>query len=175
MANVKSNPSSDDAVSGFKAIDEIALAAESAAATSTDAAVETTSKAADGLEAMADQTSEFTRSWVDPSERAASAMAGAVNDLAGAPPALSAKRDDLVSGVKELAGEWMQLFRERASKNMDAFDRLWDCRSPQDLLKLQAELAQEAVAETAKAAQRLNEASMRMVAAATLVKPPARP
>jgi hypothetical protein len=149
MATPETEPTADAAASGFKAMDEAAQAVQSAAETAEEATTHTATRLADAAEAAVDRTGEFTRSWVETSASTASALSEAAGDLSAAPHALSRGAGDLAVRARSFAGEWLQLIRERAAKNVEVLGRLTECRSPSDLIKLQSELAGEVMQDAA--------------------------
>lgn len=68
----------------------------------------------------------------------------------------------LVKATQEISHEWMQLMRERMSKNLDAFSRLASCHSLQDFIAVQSDLARDRLGHTVESTRRLSEVSARV-------------
>jgi phasin family protein len=68
----------------------------------------------------------------------------------------------LMKGAQEISREWLQLMQERLSKNLDAMSRLASCRSLQDLVTVQSDVARERLGHTVESSRRLAEASVRV-------------
>jgi phasin family protein len=68
----------------------------------------------------------------------------------------------LVKGAQEISREWFEVMQERLSKNLDAMSRLAGCRSLQDLVAVQSDIARDRLGHTVESSRRLAEASVRV-------------
>jgi phasin family protein len=72
----------------------------------------------------------------------------------------------LVKGSQEISHEWMRVVHERMSKNLDAFSKLAGCRSLQDFIAVQSDLARDRLGHTVESTRRLSEVSARVASEA---------
>ena len=68
----------------------------------------------------------------------------------------------LARGFQEASQEWFDLAQARLSKNMEALGRLAHCRSAQDFMVVQSELARENIQQAIDTSRRLGEVSVRV-------------
>ena len=68
----------------------------------------------------------------------------------------------LASGLQEASGEWFGLAREQLAKNIKAFGRLARCRSPQDLIVVQSDLARDNIQQAIETSRRVGQVSLRI-------------
>jgi phasin family protein len=68
----------------------------------------------------------------------------------------------LVKGAQEISREWFELMQERLSKNLEAMSRLAGCRSLQDFVAVQSDIARDRLGHTIESSRRLAEASARV-------------
>ncbi len=73
----------------------------------------------------------------------------------------------LARGFQDLSREWLGLMQERLQKNVDGLVALARCRSLQDYLALQSELARNSLEQTVEGTRRLAELSTRVAAEAS--------
>jgi hypothetical protein len=141
------NSSIEADTGGFKAVDEAALALQSAA----------------------DETVDLVRSVEETAEKTADTVADGAIKAVELGVDLERELGDRGREVadqteaRSFAAEVVELTREGLAKQAEAARRLFSCRSPQDLIKLQVQLAQEGMASTADAAKRLSAATLRDV------------
>jgi phasin family protein len=57
---------------------------------------------------------------------------------------------------------WFSLAQERLTKNVEGFTRLARCRSPQDFIATQSELARDAMQQAVETSRRIGQVSMRV-------------
>jgi hypothetical protein len=145
------NPRQDEpSATGYKALDKAADAVE---ATAKEAA-----------EAVDKETRTFADKVADAPDLTAQAL-GALGRAAPEPAAISQATQAMASRMREFSHEWVQAFRDQATKNVETVARLAACRSPFDLVRLQTELAREGLADSVTLARRLNSASLRALGA----------
>ncbi|MEA2839538.1 MAG: hypothetical protein QOF41_868 [Methylobacteriaceae bacterium] len=68
----------------------------------------------------------------------------------------------LVKGAQEISREWFEVMQERLSKNLDAMSRLAGCRSLQDFVAVQSDIARDRLGHTIESSRRLAEVSARV-------------
>ena len=68
----------------------------------------------------------------------------------------------LASGLQGASREWFGLARERLAKNIEAFGRLARCRSPQDLIVVQSDLARDNIQQAIETSRRVGQVSLRI-------------
>jgi phasin family protein len=76
--------------------------------------------------------------------------------------ALSQASNILVKGAQEISREWFDVMQERMSKNLDALNRLAGCRSLQDFVAVQTDIARDRLGHTFESSRRLAEVSVRV-------------
>jgi hypothetical protein len=76
--------------------------------------------------------------------------------------AVSQASSVLASGLQEASREWFGLARERLAKNIEAFGRLARCRSPQDLIVVQSDLARDNIQQAIETSRRVGQVSLRI-------------
>jgi phasin family protein len=76
--------------------------------------------------------------------------------------ALSQASNILVKGAQEISREWFDVMQERMSKNLDALNRLAGCRSLQDFVAVQTDIARDRLGHTFESSRRLAEVSLRV-------------
>src|SRR3954449_13491189 len=74
--------------------------------------------------------------------------------------ALSQASNILIKGAQEISREWFDVMQERMSKNLDALNRLAGCRSLQDLVTVQTDIARDRLGHTFESSRRLAEVSV---------------
>jgi len=79
--------------------------------------------------------------------------------------ALSQASNILVKGAQEISREWFDVMQERMAKNLDAMNKLASCRSLQDLVVVQTDIARDRLGHS----RRLAEVSVRVADEATQV------
>src|SRR3954451_8986107 len=77
--------------------------------------------------------------------------------------ALSQASNILVKGAQEISREWFDVMQERMAKNLDAMNKLASCRSLQDLVVVQTDIARDRLGHS----RRLAEVSVRVADEAT--------
>jgi phasin family protein len=83
--------------------------------------------------------------------------------------ALSQASNILVKGAQEISREWFDVMQERVSKNLDALNRLAGCRSLQDFVTVQTDIARDRLGHTFESSRRLAEVSVRVADEATRI------
>ena len=83
--------------------------------------------------------------------------------------ALSQASNILVKGAQDISKEWFDLMQERMAKNLDAMNRLASCRSLQDFVAAQTDIARDRMGHTFESSRRLAEVSARVADEATRV------
>ena len=142
--NSENKPTPNEPSSGFKAVDQAALAAE--------AEVEANANAG---EPVFDEAA-IARSEVESARDATTqATGGATSDRLSGADAFRPPEG------KSFAAEVLELTRESAQIQMAAVARIVACRSPQEVLKVQTELVAQAMRRMADAAARLRGAALR--------------
>jgi len=68
----------------------------------------------------------------------------------------------LARGIQEASQVWFSLAQERLTKNVEGFTRLARCRSAQDFIALQSELARDAMQQAVGTSRRIGQVSMRV-------------
>jgi phasin family protein len=68
----------------------------------------------------------------------------------------------LARGFQEVSQEWFGFAQERLTKNIEALGRLAHCRSPQDFIALQSELARDNMQQAIDTSRRLGQVSARI-------------
>lgn len=69
---------------------------------------------------------------------------------------------DLAKGAQEISQEWLRLMQDRFAKNLDALNRLAGCRSVQDLIAVQSDVARNRLADAVDGSRRLAQVSVRV-------------
>jgi phasin family protein len=62
----------------------------------------------------------------------------------------------------ELSGEWMRFLQTRVDDNLDHMDRFMSCRSPQECLAFQTQIARDNIEALLETARRTSEVSTRL-------------
>lgn len=62
-------------------------------------------------------------------------------------------------GLQDLSGEWLQFAQDRAQQNLEHFDRLLECRSLQDWMALQTQIARDHFEAFLESARKTSERS----------------
>jgi len=141
--NSENKPAPDEPSSGFKAVDEAALAAQAEAETNATPGEPVFDEAA---------IARSEAKEPPPDLRAKDAVPG--GPLSGSPAARTLE-------AKSFATEVLELARESAQNQMAAVARIVACRSPQEVMKVQSELVAEAIKRMGDAANRLRSAALR--------------
>jgi phasin family protein len=68
----------------------------------------------------------------------------------------------LLKGVQDISREWFGLAQERLTKNMDGLSRLAGCRSVQDFVTVQSDLARDNLQQMIDTNKRVAELSVRV-------------
>ena len=76
--------------------------------------------------------------------------------------AVSQANTVLARGFQDASHEWISLAQERATKNIDALNRLAGCRSVQDLVATQSDLVRDGLQQVIDINKRVAEVSVRM-------------
>jgi phasin family protein len=76
--------------------------------------------------------------------------------------AVSDSSTALARGFQEASQLWFALAQERLTKNVEGISRLSRCRSPQDFIAMQSELAREAMQQAVETSRRIGQVSMRV-------------
>jgi phasin family protein len=63
------------------------------------------------------------------------------------------------SGLQDVSGEWLRFAQNRVEQNLDHFDRLLECRSPQEYLALQTQVVRDNFEAILQSAHRTSERS----------------
>src|SRR3954452_20655640 len=71
--------------------------------------------------------------------------------------ALSQASNILVKGAQEISREGFDVMQERMAKNLDAMNKLASCRSLQDLVVVQTDIARDRLGHTFESSRRLAE------------------
>ena len=64
--------------------------------------------------------------------------------------------------MQEASQLWFGLAQERLRKNVEGFSRLARCRSPQDFIAMQSELARDAMQQAVETGRRIGQVSVRV-------------
>jgi len=64
--------------------------------------------------------------------------------------------------MQEASQLWLGLAQERLTKNVEGFSRLARCRSPQDFIAMQSELARDAMQQAVETGRRIGQVSVRV-------------
>ena len=83
--------------------------------------------------------------------------------------ALSQASNILVKGAQEISREWFDVMQERMTKNLDAMSKLASCRSLQDFVAVQTDIARDRLGHTFESSRRLAEVSVRVADEATRI------
>src|SRR3954453_21121527 len=76
--------------------------------------------------------------------------------------AVSQASNVLARGFQEASNEWINLARERVTKNMDGLNRLAGCRSVQDFVATQSDLVRDSLQQVIDTNKRIAEVSVRV-------------
>jgi len=76
--------------------------------------------------------------------------------------AVSDSSSVLARGIQEASQVWFALAQERLTKSVEGFSRLARCRSPQDFIAMQSELARDAMQQAVETSRRIGQVSMRV-------------
>ena len=76
--------------------------------------------------------------------------------------AVSDSSSVLVRGIQEASQVWLALAQGRLAENVEGFSRLARCRSPQDFIATQSELARDAMQQAVETSRRIGQVSMRV-------------
>jgi phasin family protein len=76
--------------------------------------------------------------------------------------AVSQASSVLARGFQEASNEWINLARERVTKNMDSLNRLAGCRSVQDFVATQSDLVRDGLQQVIDTNKRVAELSVRV-------------
>jgi phasin family protein len=68
----------------------------------------------------------------------------------------------LARGMQEASQLWFGLAQERLRKNVEGFSRLASCRSPQDFIAMQSELARDAMQQAVETGRQIGQVSVRV-------------
>ena len=68
----------------------------------------------------------------------------------------------VADGLRELSAQWMQFVQARAEQNLEHFERLTACRTPQDWMASQTQLARDHFEALLETARRTSEHSTRL-------------
>jgi phasin family protein len=68
----------------------------------------------------------------------------------------------LARGIHEASQLWFGLAQERLTKNVEGFSRLVSCRSPQDFIAVQSELARDTMQQAVETSRRIGQVSVRV-------------
>jgi len=162
------NPRQDEPtgpVTGYKALDKVADAAEAAAQEATETVKTETRAFADRAASQAAAAAEANEALLGRTERAAAAALKMIDRAAPDPAAVTRASEAVAATMRDLSGEWLQAFGDQATRNLQGVARLAECRSPLDLVRAQAELARQRLGDSVALAQRLNVASLRAFSA----------
>ena len=126
----------------------------------------TSSSAVQGFQRATEQLTQITGPEPQDLARQSSENIGAVSQASTV----------LASGLQEASREWFGLAREQLAKNIKAFGRLAHCRSPQDLIAVQSELARDNIQQAIETSRRVGQVSLRIAQeAAGILQTEARP
>jgi phasin family protein len=76
--------------------------------------------------------------------------------------ALSQAGTILTKGAQEVSRQWFDLLQERLVKNLDAMNKLAGCRSLQDVVTVQTEIARDRFGQAVESSRRIAEISVRV-------------
>jgi phasin family protein len=68
----------------------------------------------------------------------------------------------LTKGAQEVSRQWFDLIQDRLVKNLDAMNKLAGCRSLQDLVAVQTEIARDRFGQAVESSRRIAEISVRV-------------
>jgi len=68
----------------------------------------------------------------------------------------------LTNGAQEISREWFDVMRERLTKNLEAANRLAECRSVQDVIRVQSEIVRDRFGHTLDSSRRIAGISIRV-------------
>jgi phasin family protein len=68
----------------------------------------------------------------------------------------------LTKGGQEISRQWFDAIQDRLVKNVDAMNKLAGCRSLQDLVRVQTEIARDRFGEAVESGRRIAEISVRV-------------
>ena len=132
----------------------------------TEVARENIKSAVQGFQRATEQLTQITGPEPQDLARQSSENIGAVSQASTV----------LASGLQEASREWFGLAREQLAKNIKAFGRLAHCRSPQDLIAVQSELARDNIQQAIETSRRVGQVSLRIAQeAAGILQTEARP
>lgn len=72
----------------------------------------------------------------------------------------------LAKGIQDISSEWIRLAQSRVTKNLDGFDALLRCRSVQDLVAVQSELARDNMEQILNNSRHIAERSVQVASEA---------
>jgi hypothetical protein len=149
----------DDAGDYARAFAEAAKASEQAMRVGLDIAWRAAEAARENIESAVQgfqrATEQLTQAAVPEAQeltRQSSENVGAVSQVSTV----------LASGLQGASREWFGLARERLAKNIEAFGRLARCRSPQDLIIVQSDLARDNIQQAIETSRRVGQVSLRI-------------
>jgi hypothetical protein len=149
----------DDAGDYARAFAEAAKASEQAMRVGLDiawraaeAARENIESAVQGFQRATEQLTQAAGPEAQELTRQSSENVGAVSQVSTV----------LASGLQGASREWFGLARERLAKNIEAFGRLARCRSPQDLIIVQSDLARDNIQQAIETSRRVGQVSLRI-------------
>lgn len=67
----------------------------------------------------------------------------------------------LAKGAQEISQEWLRLVQDRLAKNPDVLNRFAGCRSVQDFVAIQSDVARDRLGQAVESSRRIAEVSMR--------------
>ena len=117
-----------------------------------EAARENIKSAVQGFQRVTEQPTQAARPEAQELTRQSSENIGAVSQASTV----------LARGLQEASREWFGLARERLVKNIEAFGRLARCRSPQDLIVVQSDLARDNIQQAIETSRRVGQVSLRI-------------
>jgi len=118
----------------------------------TEVARENIDSAVQGFQRATEQLAQITGPEPQDLTRQSSENIGAVSQASTV----------LASGLQEASREWFGLAREQLAKNIKVFGRLARCRSPQDVIAVQSELARDNIQQVIETSRRVGQVSLRI-------------
>jgi phasin family protein len=68
----------------------------------------------------------------------------------------------VVSGIQNLSGEWLRFVQNRIEENLDHFEELLGCRTPQECMALQTRIVRDNLEALLQSARRTSELSTKL-------------
>ncbi len=146
--------------------DEVARASEHAVRASAEAARRGAETAQQAAQSGLNMVSEVTQRSMDQFTRAFGFSAGDADEVARASSRnLQSVTDSgavLARGLQDISREWVTFAQDRLRQNFEGFHRLANCRTLQDVVQVQSDLARTGLEETINSARTIAQLSLWM-------------